>query len=216
MFLLFPLCAVLSCSVVPDSFRPHGLQPTRLLCPLGFSRAEYWNGYLFPSPGDLPNPGIIPRSPALQVDSLPAKLPGKPTIPLDASPIIQFYLLWPLHVSIILQCVYSDLACLPSSQICLPELRSLLNSQVCLLWPGVSLVHVHWTGKSLYFLSCGFWLWLFPWPGMSPIFSKCVFPDIGVSRCVFTSCVCSDLEYLLNCPCVSPLPWDVSPELFSF
>ena len=43
-----------------------------------FSRLEYWSGQPFPSPGDLPNPGIKPRSPALQVDSLPAKPPGKP------------------------------------------------------------------------------------------------------------------------------------------
>ena len=35
-----------------------------------FSRPEYWSGWPFPSPGDLPNPGIEPRSPALQVDSL--------------------------------------------------------------------------------------------------------------------------------------------------
>ena len=38
-----------------------------------FSRPEYWSGYPFPSPGDLPNPGIKPRSPALQADSLPAE-----------------------------------------------------------------------------------------------------------------------------------------------
>ena len=43
-----------------------------------FSRPEYWSGQPFPSPGDLPNPGIKPRSPALQVDSLPAELQGKP------------------------------------------------------------------------------------------------------------------------------------------
>ena len=36
----------------------------------GFSRQEYWSGLLFPSPGDLPNPGIEPRSPALQANSL--------------------------------------------------------------------------------------------------------------------------------------------------
>ena len=36
----------------------------------GFSRQEYWSGLPFCSPGDLPNPGIEPRSPALQVDSL--------------------------------------------------------------------------------------------------------------------------------------------------
>ena len=38
--------------------------------PMEFSRQEYWSGYPFPSPGDLPHPGIEPRSPALQVDSL--------------------------------------------------------------------------------------------------------------------------------------------------
>ena len=43
-----------------------------------FSRPEYWSGYPFPSPGDLPNPGIEPRSPALQEDSLPAEPPGEP------------------------------------------------------------------------------------------------------------------------------------------
>ena len=38
-----------------------------------FSREEYWSGLPFPSPGDLPNPGIEPRSPALQADSLPSE-----------------------------------------------------------------------------------------------------------------------------------------------
>ena len=42
-----------------------------------FSKPEYWSGLLFPSPGDLPNPGIEPRSPALQADSLLAAPPGK-------------------------------------------------------------------------------------------------------------------------------------------
>ena len=44
-----------------------------------FSRQEYWSGLPFPSPGDLPNPGIKPRSPALQADSLPTELCGKPS-----------------------------------------------------------------------------------------------------------------------------------------
>ena len=39
---------------------------------------EYWSGYPIPSPGDLPNPGIKPGFPALQVDSLPTELSGKP------------------------------------------------------------------------------------------------------------------------------------------
>ena len=46
-----------------------------------FSRPEYWRGQPFPSPGDLPNPGIEPRSPALQADSLPAEPQGKPYFP---------------------------------------------------------------------------------------------------------------------------------------
>ena len=41
---------------------------------VGFSRHEYWNGLPFPSPGDRPNPGIEPGSPALQADSLPTEL----------------------------------------------------------------------------------------------------------------------------------------------
>ena len=88
-------------SVMSDSLRPHGLQPTRLICPwdfpgkstgvglplpslpwtiqsMKFSRPEYWSGYPFPSPGDLLNPGIEPRSPVLQADSLPAEPQGKP------------------------------------------------------------------------------------------------------------------------------------------
>ena len=43
-----------------------------------FSRPEYWRGQPFPSPGDLPNLGIEPFSPALQVDYLPAEPQGKP------------------------------------------------------------------------------------------------------------------------------------------
>ena len=43
-----------------------------------FSRQEYWSGYSFPSPGDLPDPGIEPESLALQADSLPSEPTGKP------------------------------------------------------------------------------------------------------------------------------------------
>ena len=51
-----------SCSVVSDSLRPHGYQAPPSM---GFSRQEYWSRLPFPSPGNLPNPGIEPRSPAL-------------------------------------------------------------------------------------------------------------------------------------------------------
>ena len=49
---------------------------------MGFSRQEYWSGLPFPSPRDLPDPGIEPRSPALEVDSLPSEPPGKPSLML--------------------------------------------------------------------------------------------------------------------------------------
>ena len=64
---------------------------------MGFSRQEYWSGLPFPSPGDLPDPGLKPGSPALQADSLPFEPPGKPIqkdkciIPLyELSRIIKF------------------------------------------------------------------------------------------------------------------------------
>ena len=47
---------------------------------MGFSRSEYWSVEPFPSPGDLPNPGIEPRSPSLQAESLPAEPQGKPSL----------------------------------------------------------------------------------------------------------------------------------------
>ena len=53
---------------------------------MGFSRQEYWSGLPFPAPGDLPNWGIKPRSPALQADSLPTELWGKPVF----QPSVQF------------------------------------------------------------------------------------------------------------------------------
>ena len=43
-----------------------------------FSSQEYWSGLPFPSPGDLPNPVIKPRSPTLQADAFLSELPGKP------------------------------------------------------------------------------------------------------------------------------------------
>ena len=77
------VCVCVSHSVMSDSATPwtvarQGLPlatcPLRYSC-LGFSRQEYWSGLPFPSPGDFPDPG----PPALQVDSLPSELPGKPS-----------------------------------------------------------------------------------------------------------------------------------------
>ena len=44
---------------------------------MGFSRQEHWSELPFPSPGDLPNPGVEPRSPTLQADTLTSAPPGK-------------------------------------------------------------------------------------------------------------------------------------------
>ena len=62
MYNLFSRC-VHVWSVVSNSLRLHGLQPARLLCPWNFPGKEYWSGLPFPSPGDLPNPGIKTYSP---------------------------------------------------------------------------------------------------------------------------------------------------------
>ena len=71
------LCAVLSRSVVSNSLQPQGPWAARLLCPSGFSRQQYCSGLPCRPPGDHPNSGIEPRSPALQAYSLPSELPGK-------------------------------------------------------------------------------------------------------------------------------------------
>ena len=63
---------------------------------LEFSRPEFWSGQPFPSPGDLPNQGIKHRSPALQVNSLPAEPQGKPTDVLRTTQMHTFreWVLW--------------------------------------------------------------------------------------------------------------------------
>ena len=80
-------CALFSHSVVFKALQRHGLKPARLLCPWGFSRQEYWRGLPCPPPGDLPNPGIEPRSPILQADSLPFGPPGK-LMNIDSSQLL--------------------------------------------------------------------------------------------------------------------------------
>ena len=55
---------------------------------MGFSRQEYWSGLPFPSPGDLLDPGIKLRSPALQADALTSEPPGKPSFSLKTRCLI--------------------------------------------------------------------------------------------------------------------------------
>ena len=60
----------------PTLLRPHGLHPARLFC-RGFSRQESWSGLSFPTPGDLPDPGMEPVFPAWAGGFFTAGLPGK-------------------------------------------------------------------------------------------------------------------------------------------
>ena len=63
------------------------------LCdPTDFSRPEYWSGLPFPSPGDLPNPGIKPGSPTLWADALPSEPPGKTLKPKEKTNILCYHL----------------------------------------------------------------------------------------------------------------------------
>ena len=73
-------------SIVSDSLQHYGLQAP---LSMGFSRQEYWSGLPCCSPGDLPNPGIEPSAPALQADSLPTELPGKPGSSLTVFSIVK-------------------------------------------------------------------------------------------------------------------------------
>ena len=70
----------------PILFNPMGCGPPGSFS-MGFSRQEYWSGLPFPSPGNLPDSGIKPRSPALQADSLPSEPLGKPFGSVKASKI---------------------------------------------------------------------------------------------------------------------------------
>ena len=59
---------------------PYRLEPAGLLCPWDSPRQKYWSGLPCPPPGDRPDPGIKPMSPALQADSLPLSHWGSPFI----------------------------------------------------------------------------------------------------------------------------------------
>ena len=79
--------------------------------PMGFSRQEYWSGFPFPSPEDLPNPRIEPWSLILQADTLPSEPPGNELINLisDSSAFSKSSLyIWKFSVHILLKPVLKD------------------------------------------------------------------------------------------------------------
>ena len=69
------------------------------LLSMGFTRQEYWSGLPFPSPGDLPYPGIESGSPALQADSLLSEPPGNSK--KAWSPLVRRT--WCTHMSLVMQ-----------------------------------------------------------------------------------------------------------------
>ena len=77
---------------MPDSVTPWTAAHQAPLS-MGFSRQGYWSGLPFLSPGDLPDPGIEPGSPALQADSLPTELQGKSGLKASSNS------LWPIVLS---------------------------------------------------------------------------------------------------------------------
>ena len=114
--------------LMSDSLRPHELY-VACQAPLSrrFSRQEYWSGLLFPSPGDLPNPGIKPWSSALQADSLPAEPPGKPCAQ---------HIAWIKCMSLICRLIYS------SSQ--WDWKYAFHVNTLYFLMTYLSLIHLHW------------------------------------------------------------------------
>ena len=72
LYIIISMCMCVCCSVMSDSLTPWTIQP------MEFSRSGNWSGQPIPSPGYLPNPGIEPRFPALQANSLRAEPQGKP------------------------------------------------------------------------------------------------------------------------------------------
>ena len=66
---------------------------------MGFSKQEYWSGLPFPSPGDLPDPGIEPGSPTFQADALTSEPPGKPILIMGHGQNIESHCLKKLEIS---------------------------------------------------------------------------------------------------------------------
>ena len=104
----------LSISYIDDfssSLRPPWTVAHQAPPSVGFSRQDYWRGLPFPSPGDLPNPGMEPRSPALQADALRSEPPGFPILYIVVSichsqaPSTSHLPLSPLRIRTLLLCV---------------------------------------------------------------------------------------------------------------
>ena len=129
-------------SVMSDSVTPWTLASQAPLS-VGFSRQEYWSGLPFLSPGDLPDPGIEPRSPALQEDSLLCEPPGKPYSELNKGPVELSQLPWGF-MSLFFDCIHI--------QVCLYMMKysvGLQKQSNCLSWQQLEFVEDLTTGWNL-------------------------------------------------------------------
>ena len=114
---------MLSHSVVSKCLQTHGLDPTRLLYPWGFSRQKYWSGLPCPPPWDLSNPGTDPRPLTLQADSLLSEPPGNPYIYIAGPQWIILELLIYMKWSLFCDCPSISMLCpslIPGSWLRLP------------------------------------------------------------------------------------------------
>ena len=112
---IYMYACMLSCSSHVWLFVTSWTVPRQASLSMGFSRQGYWSGLPCPPPGDLPNPGIKPRSPTLQADSLSAEPQGKPEFQLKshklprnqkAMKIFSFVIkkmIQPLHVNVVVK-----------------------------------------------------------------------------------------------------------------
>ena len=80
--------------VKSDSLQHHGPHAHQASLSIDFPRPEYWNGWLFLSPRDLLNPGVEPRSLALQADSLPSEPPGKHKLSILTTKLILAHMIY--------------------------------------------------------------------------------------------------------------------------
>ena len=131
LFPVLPNSLICVCAQLPSCIQLFAIPWTvasQSSLPWEFSRPEYWSGQPFPSPGDLPNPGIKPRSPTLQVDSLLSEPPGKPnSLILDLIKKINFLLILYLP-ALTFEVKYSHLFPQSSSVLC--RTKSLLGGGV--------------------------------------------------------------------------------------
>ena len=104
---------------------------------MGFSKQEYWSGLPFPCPGDLPDPGIEPRSPALQADTLTSEPPGKPQ---SVQSVKLIHGLWRFSLS--LRFLKMMLMCPPRVGAGVSGLRFILSRCFALSTLGRDIIHL--------------------------------------------------------------------------